>query len=79
MSNKRLLNQFNTLNNDKDRWDWVKNNQDSGIIIMLDNDDTFGVITNNNVDYIFQFDDYLGYSDGILSLLESFGINAEYV
>jgi hypothetical protein len=81
MDTKKLLIEFNSLSCDSEKWEWVIRNQQTGITIMLDNDDTFGVIENKNGedDYIFQFDEYIGWSDGIFELLTAFGIKHESV
>ena len=62
---------------DKELWQWVVENQDKGIIVYLDNDDTF--IAHNDCDECHSFWDYLGWSDGVVSLLEFIGINATQV
>ncbi len=46
---------------------------------MLDNDYTF-IINNNDVYMdVLEFDSYIGWSDGVVSLLEAMGIEAECV
>ena len=78
MSKNTLFNKFNSLKSDRERWQWVIDNQNLGIIVNLDNDDTF--ITVDDVDEgLGRFDDYIGDSDGIFILLEVLKIKAEYV
>lgn len=73
MDLKQKHKEFNSLKNDIEKWKWVKNNQDCGIIIMLDNDDTFGIIPNQE-GLLFQFDKYIGWDDGVFNLLEAMNI-----
>ena len=40
----QIHDEFMKLESDLEKWKWIKENQDKGTIIMLDNDDTFGVI-----------------------------------
>lgn len=76
----KLQFEFNNLKNDVEKFKWVKNNQSTGIVLMLDNDDTYGIISDNNdEDYLFEFDGYIGWNDGIFSLLEAYGIKTEGV
>ena len=78
----QLKAEFDKLPNDIERWKWVKEHQDTGIIVYLDNDDTHGILPDPNDDndvVIFQFDEYVGWADGIESLLASMGIKAECV
>ena len=77
-----LLNEFNALPDDIDRWNWVKNHQGTGILINLDNDDTFGTLpdpADKDDVLIFQFDEYIGCGSGVLNLLAACGIKAESV
>lgn len=71
--------EFDDCKNDVDRWNWIKNNQGKGLVVMLDNDDTFIVDTNDEDSRPMNFDHYLGWSIGVCSLLESIGIEAECV
>lgn len=75
----KLLNEFNNLKNDVDRWKWILKNQNKHIKIMLDNDDTYGVFDHIEESPIFQFDEYIGYDTGVLKLLKAVGIYADYV
>ena len=75
-----LWKEFRKLKTDEERWKFIINNQFKGIKINLDNDDTFGSFEwDDDGDYIFQFDDYIGWADGIMTLLDVIGIDAEYV
>ena len=80
-TNYKLQSEFNELKNDIEKWKWVKDNQDTGIIIYLDNDDTFGTLPDpedkEDVLY-FQFSEYIGYH-GVQNLLEAYGIKADFV
>ena len=82
MNNIELLKEFNALTNDVDRWKWVKEHQDSGILIQLDNDDTCGVLPDpDDADdvLIFQFEDYIGWGEGVENLLKAYGVKGESV
>lgn len=82
----KLQKEFDSLPDDTAKWEWMRQNKDKGIVIVLDNDDTYGVIEdayddpnseeNPFVDVIFDFDDYLGSGSGIYNLLESIGIKS---
>ena len=76
----KIWKEFKKLKTDEERWTFIINNQFKGIKINLDNDDTFGSFEwDDDGDYLFQFDDYIGWSDGILTLLSVVGIDAECV
>ena len=75
MSNKKLIDEFNQLKTDVERWVWVKSHQHTGVVVSLDNDDTFIVIG----DLDATFDNYIGWSDGVQELLKAMGISAEPV
>jgi len=78
----QLLREFNTLNNDVDRWKWVKENQGEENLppVSLDNDDTCICINPESDNPAFlQFDHYIGWDEGVEHLLEAMGIKAESV
>ena len=75
---KNLLHEFEKLKTDEEKWIWVINNQENNIIVNLDNDGTFITIKGNDDDY-GDFIDYIGWSDGIFSLLKAIGIKCEGV
>jgi hypothetical protein len=82
MTTKELFEDFNSCKDDIAKWNWVKDHQKTGIVIKLDNDDTYGILDEEECEddpYIFQFDNYIGWSDGVEYLLEAMGINAECV
>ena len=73
-----IENSWERIWDDKKRWDFLKENQHLGLLVNLDNDDTF--VTHEDIeDGMLQFNEYIGWSDGILTLLESVGIEAEPV
>jgi hypothetical protein len=72
-----LYKDFEELETDEERWVWVKINQDKNITVMCDNDDTFIQIDED--EDCASFDNYIGNSDGVFSLLEAFNIKAESV
>ena len=81
-SPEQLIREFKSLNNDLERWKWVKDNQGEENLpqVDLDNDDTCLCIDIGDDDYEFlQFDNYVGWSDGVEILLKAMGIKAESV
>jgi len=62
---------------DVDKWDWLLNNQDLEPIVCLDNDGTF--ITFEEFEGYSSFNEYLGWSDGVQTLLKVINIRAECV
>jgi len=82
MTNNELLKEFDLLTNDVDRWKWIKEHQHTGIIIYLDNDDTCGMLPDPDDEddvLTFQFEDCIGWDEGVLNLLKAYGIKAECV
>lgn len=60
------LKEFNLLENDFQKWEWIKNHQDLGITVFLDNDDTFAILDDESIEsLVFQFDEYIGWSEGV--------------
>jgi hypothetical protein len=77
---KQIIDEFNSLPNDVEKWRFVADNQDKDIIVHCDNDDTFITIEGWESDDNFaQFYGYVGWSDGVMKLLEYAGIRAESV
>lgn len=75
-----LINKFNTLQTDGEKWKWILKYKDFiDIVIYLDNDETFGVVNDDADLPILRFDSYLGYSTGVFSLLEVIGIKCDSV
>lgn len=78
MNTKQAYDEFKSLQNDLDRWSWIiKNQHRKDYVIFLDNDDTF--VQFDNEDWYVSFDSYLGWSDGVQSLLTSLNIQHECV
>ena len=75
--NAKIRKEFHALPNDVERWQWVKANQDTGVVIYLDNDDTYGVLPGD--EEVLQFDWFIGSYEGVLYLFEAMGINFEEV
>ena len=84
------VNKYNKCKNDKERWDVIEN-YNGFFKIMLDNDMTFpnlnrrceelmpeGEIQDINENFEV-FDQYLGWSDGVVDLLSFLGIESEIV
>jgi len=81
---KWLMYNFNQLTNDKERWIWISEHQDCNIVIMLDNDDTYGVFEDHDYDgsdqsFVLQFDWYIGCKDGVFELLKAMNIKCDGV
>lgn len=75
-----LWKEFKKFETDELRWKFIIDNQFEGIKIYLDNDDTFGSFEwDDDGEYLFRFDDYIGWSDGIMTLMAVIGIDAECV
>lgn len=74
---KQLFEEFNALKSDKEKWLWVKAHQEDGILVNLDNDDTF--VTIRDHEGYAQFNDYIGSSEGIFGLLRALGVKVEGV
>ncbi len=66
------------MHSDKERWLFLLDSQHLGFIVQLDNDDTF-VIHPDIEDEYLQFNEYIGWSDGIQVLLNAINIKAEPV
>ena len=64
--------------NDKQRWEFIRDNQHLGYIVQLDNDSTF-IIHPDIEDEYLDFDTYLGWTDGLQTFLNVFNIKAETV
>tara|TARA_R110000868_G_scaffold48122_2_gene156805 strand:- start:510 stop:749 length:240 start_codon:yes stop_codon:yes gene_type:complete len=76
----QTLKDFKKLKNDEQRWKFVIENQDKGIIVHCDNDDTFITIEDSDDDDNYDsFDNYIGWSDGVFCLLRVMGIRSESV
>ncbi len=80
-----LSKKWNSLN-DTQRWKALtdkENDAFSGFKVNLDNDDTFLTIikpTNEfQEEYILQFDEFIGWTDGVQTLLKALNINTEPV
>jgi hypothetical protein len=87
---EKLVAEFNNQRTDKGRYVFMLDHP--GIFkLLLDNDDTFAVISDGVSknfpvdsiedinDKISEFNGYLGWSDGVISLLEAIGIECESV
>ena len=77
---EKLTKEFNSIDNDIEKWQWIANHQHLGITVMLDNDDTFAVFDDCNEDLeCLQIEYYIGNSEGIEELLSAFGIKSDGV
>ena len=75
-----LFSQFDSLKTDEARWKWMSTHSHRGITVCLDNDDTFATFNDDKEgQFVMEFDEYIGWTDGVLSLLKAIGISAEQV
>lgn len=72
------LTKFKNLKNDTEKWEFLIKNKTT-LTVQLDNDDTFVIDKNSNNDEYGNFDDYLGWSQGIFKLLSALNIDHEGV
>ena len=73
----KIINQFNKLSNDIEKWEFILANKDI-ITVHLDNDYTF-ITVDCDSDYTGSFSSYIGWSDGVMDLLDVIGIKYEGV
>ena len=75
----KLIEDFNKSEDDKARWGFVLANK-SKLRLSLDNDDTMVIDDNASEDdenNYGSFDDYVGWSDGVITLLNAIGLDAD--
>lgn len=72
-----LLDEFKQLQTDEEKWRWVIDHQSDDIVVYCDNDATW-IIDTDFEDY-GDFDNCIGWQDGVFKLLDAVGINAEAV
>ncbi|MFH2141383.1 MAG: hypothetical protein ABIJ97_03095 [Bacteroidota bacterium] len=77
---EQIEKEISGLKTDMQKWKWIKKNQDTGVIVFLDNDSTAAEIEfENGNSILFYFEDFIGWADGIFTLLKAMGIKAETV
>ena len=69
---EKLIAKLEKCTNDLERWKVIKASQDSGVIVLLDNDDTMIGFDDN--EYFSQFNDFIGDAPGVPVLLDMLGI-----
>ena len=75
----KLIEDFNKLENDKARWGLVLANK-SKLRLSLDNDDTMVIddnATEDDENNYGSFDNYVGWSYGVITLLNAIGLDAD--
>ncbi len=84
MTPKEIFAEFNSMLNDTAKWAWLMKNQDKNVIVKCDNDWTYIIIEGFDEDSegwdddcCGDFDEYTGWTDGVMCLLKSVGIRAE--
>lgn len=65
--------------NDREKWVWLKDNQDIGVTVYLDVSETFVTFDECYDCDVIQFDGYIGVSDGVHDLLDVFDIAHEMI
>ena len=84
MNEKMTQEQFDKIENvwnqmeDLQRWQWLQYNQNLGFIVQMDNDSTFVTHEDIEEDYL-EFDDYIGWADGIHAVMKALGVKADCV
>ena len=74
------LEQFKKLKTDKERWKFLLRFPEAGLIVRLDNDLTFvETLDAEDEKDTAEFDEYIGWSDGVQELLSAVGIKYECV
>ncbi len=81
------LKELASLSTDTEKWEWLMYHRAKNFIVYLDNDDTTVSVANcpcedgccDNCQDSVSFDDYIGNSPGIASLLDAVDIRAELV
>ena len=81
---KRLYEMFQKCRTTKQQLEFLKAYQKRGLVLMLDNDDSYAIFEDDIGNYeddmvILQLNDYLGWTDGVAALLEVAGIKYEFV
>ena len=69
---------FLKLDNDIERWKFVRENHNKGITVCCDNDSTYIIVDGIDDEYA-NFRESIGNSAGVFSLLKAVGIKAECV
>jgi hypothetical protein len=80
-----LIKQFELLNNDAEKWQWIVDNKHLDFYIILDNDQTTicdNSINNeetycDDIEYHANFEGFIGCNQGAIDLLSAIGIKSE--
>lgn len=75
-----LINRLRSMDSDMERWKFIADNADV-FIVQLDNDQTIVICDGDDreePEYV-EMDWYVGASDGVMNLMNTFEINAEFV
>ena len=80
------LEELRQIESDSAKWQWLIDNQDRGLIVHLDDDDTFvsidfDICSDKDMPSYggVTFNDCIGWSAGIQTLLKVIGVSAEAV
>ncbi len=84
----KLIAQFEQLDNDHEKWQWLVLKQGLGLVVVCDNDVTMLIDrhlqdrqdedpTIEETECCAYFEDHIGWSDGVVTLLAAMGIEGE--
>ena len=73
-----LIDEFNKVKSDRNKFTWLMSNQNKGLQLTLDNDDMFIVDLNEEDSELGRFESWIGNAPGIMDLLLAVGIDADY-
>ena len=79
MTPKKIINKFNKCKTDVEKWKWIINHQEYNILVMLDNDCTFITVDRENECEIGDFDNFIGWKEGVSDLLHAINVKHEFV
>lgn len=78
---QQLFEEMSQCKTDSERYVFLmaNSNNDNMPPLQLDNDDTFICFDDDDEKYMIQLDKYLGWEDGVFTLLRTIGIKCESV
>jgi len=79
MTPAEMLQGWSYIKTDKERFEYLRVHQDTGVVLYLDNDCMFWGIPDLEIEENTYFDSYIGWNDGALALCDAYGIKAECV
>ena len=79
MTPNELKKQFDKLDNDLERWEWLIENRDEDLTVFLDSGCTYVQFGGSEEDLYGDISNYLGWSSGAYKLLNAIGIKVSSV